>query len=149
MTSSEDDYFVALETVYEAVRDYARPEMDGLVRKLMYRLQRFPASGIYGNDYIFKTQWDEYCHEIQERLFGYSVDFAWDHTIAALIDDLIEHIPRRAAVLLSTFAAWELDEDEKLLGSFWPDGIGRVLKTGLNEVAGARNLLRFSPWKNE
>lgn len=151
MSSSEDedDYLGALESVYAAVRKYARPELDGLIRKAIHRLQRIPASGIYGDAYVYKTLWDEFCHEVQEGpfdlpgLFGGSTGVAWDEIIASHVNDLIEHTPRPAAVLLSTFAVWELDEDTKLLGSFWPHGIARVLKSGLDDQAGARNLLRF------
>ena len=149
-SEDEDDYLGALESVYEAVRKYARPELDGLIRKAIYRLQRIPASGIYGDAYIHKTLWDEFCHEVQKGPFDLpdpidrSTATLWDEIIASHVDDLIEHTPRRAAVLLSTFAVWELDEDTNLLGFFWPAGIARVLKSGLDDQAGARSLLRFN-----
>jgi hypothetical protein len=44
-------------------------------------------------------------------------------------------MPRHAAVLLSIFATWDLDEDDDLsiVGSVWPDGFHRVLRPLLNE----------------
>jgi hypothetical protein len=114
-----------------------------LGRKVIYRLQRIKASGIYGDDYNYKTLWDEYCQEAQsgpvELLAG-----AWHVTILPLLDDVVERIPRHAALLLSIAAAWELDEDDAgSIGAYWPDGIREVLRGRIREEAGQRNLYQF------
>jgi hypothetical protein len=44
---------------------YARAEFEALTRRVIYRLQRSKASGIFG-DYGYKTLWGEYCHEVQK-----------------------------------------------------------------------------------
>jgi hypothetical protein len=134
--------------IFAAVRAYARREFAALIPKVIYRLQRLPATGVYGDDYAFKTLWDEYCYEIQEGPFDLpgvlSPAGAWDHTIPAFLDDVIERIPHHQAILLSVFAAWELEvNDEKLIGSLWLDGIRQVLRSRLAEKAGERRLYRF------
>jgi hypothetical protein len=154
MSSLEDKYLVDFQSVYAAVRNYARPEMDNLRYIIKHRLQSARALGMYKN-YSHLTQWDEFCHEIQSGIYYLSVQqrhdipiSVWKEMIPFLIDGLIEHISRRSAVLLSIFAAWELNEAENLSGSFWPDGISRVLISGLEKEASDRDLFCFSPWRN-
>jgi hypothetical protein len=59
-------------------------------------------------------------------------------------------MPRHAAVLLSIFATWDLDEDDdlRIVGSVWPDGFHRVLRPLLNEQAGNRSLHHLGSWRN-
>lgn len=142
-----------LERTHKAVRAYARVEIDVLARKVIYRLQRFPASGIYGDEYKYKSLWDEYCHELQEGPhdlpgpFGNSPTEAWQMTMSPFINDVVDAVPQHSAVLLSIAAFWELDieEDEQLIGAVCSDDIGEVLLNRINEHAGARSLHRFDP----
>ena len=41
---------IHLEDTHKAVRAYARTEFAGLTRKVIHRLQRIEASGIFGDD---------------------------------------------------------------------------------------------------
>ncbi len=99
-----DEWIAALESTHDAVCAYARKEFQVLTRKVIYRLQRIRASGIYGDDYIYKTLCDEYCHEVQEGshdmpgLMGLpSIAGAWEMTLQPLLEDVIESVPRHAA----------------------------------------------------
>ena len=146
---SDDAWYKILEDTHKAVRVFARIEVEGLSRKVIHSLQRQHSSGIFGDDYIYKTLWDEYCHEVQEGPHD-ALESAWELTIGQVVDDIIERIPRHVAVLLSIFAAWELCEGDEpeLVGSIWTDGLNRVLQRQLAEDAGVRNLHRFGPWRN-
>jgi len=146
---SEDDWMRLLESTHEAVCDFARTEFAALARKAIHRLQRIPASGIFGDDYIYKTLWDEYCHEIQEGSHEL-LECAWEQSLETVLDAVVENIPGHSAVLLSVFAAWDLDEqdDPALIGAVWPAGIKRVLHEGISEHAGMRNLDHLGPWRD-
>lgn len=145
----DDAWDEIFESTHKAVRVFARIEIEALSRRVIHRLQRRHLTGIFGDDYIYKTLWDEYCHEVQEGPHD-ALESAWELTIGQIVDHVIENIPHHVAVLLSIFAAWELcDADEpEFVGSIWPDGLKRVLLGQLAEDAGARNLHRFGPWRN-
>ena len=144
-----DEWQRSFENTHKAVCAFARIEIDGLKRRVIHRLQRIDASGIYGDDYAYKSLWDEYCHEVQEGPHD-QLESAWKMTIEPLLDDVVERIPRHAAVLLSIFATWELGEedDPDCVGSVWSDGLKRLLQGRLAEQAGTRNLHRFGRWRN-
>jgi len=146
---ANDDWHLVLESTHEAVRIFARIEVEALTRKVIHRLQRVHSSGIFGDDYIYKTLWDEYCHEAQNGPHEL-LENAWEMTIATVLDDVVEQVPRHSAVLLSIHAAWELDEHDaaKMLGSVWPDGIKRLVQDGLGEKAGMRKLHHLGPWRD-
>ena len=148
LNSSDENWEAVLDNTYEAVCAYARTECAALVRKVIYRLQRVAATDIYGDDYIYKTLWDEYCHEVQEGPHDFLED-AWEQSISTWIDEVIDRIPQHQAVLLSVFAARELDEgdDPNIVGSYWPDGIRQLLEGKLAEEAGCRGLDHLGPWR--
>lgn len=145
----DETHSIMLENVYKEVRAYARIEFAALTRKLIHRMRRVEASGLFGDAYIYKTLWDEYCHEVLEGPHDF-LESVWDETIPRFIDDVVGRIPHHSAVLLSIFAAWELDEDDDpgIVGAFWPDGIHRVLRPLLNEQAGKRGMHHLGPWRN-
>ncbi|WP_420723941.1 hypothetical protein [Hwanghaeella sp. LZ110] len=146
-----NDWLVAFENAHEALRAYSRIEVEALVRRVVYRLQRIHASGIYGDDYAYKTLWDEWCHEVQERPHDDQVDRAWDQTFYPILDDVIDRVPRHAAVLISAFAIWELEDNDNpiSIGSLWIEGIREILKVRLREQASTRRLNHLGPWRNE
>ena len=146
---TDENWDAVLENTHKAVRAYARIELEGLTRRVIYRLQRIAASGIYGDDYAYKSLWDEWCHEVLEGSHDL-LDDAWTQTLCPILDDVIDRLPRHAAVLLSVFAACELDEDNDLdlIGSFWSDGVQRVLQAELDRHAGMRHLDHLGPWRN-
>ena len=146
---TDDSCYTVLVNTHEAVLAYARIELEGLTRRVIYRLQRINASGIYGNDYAYKSLWDEWCHEVQEGPVDL-LDYAWTQTLCPILDDVIDRLPHHVAVLLSVFAAWELDEgnDPNFIGLFWPDGVQRVLQAELDRHAINRRLDHLGPWRN-
>lgn len=146
---SDENWQLVLENTHDAVRTFARAEFAALSRKAIHRLQRIEASGIYGDDYVYKSLWDEYCHEVQEGPHDLLV-CAWDLTLENVMNDVIERIPRQVAVLLSIFAAWDLDEEDEvdLVGSVWPEGLKRVLQIRIAQWAGQRDLDHLGPWRN-
>jgi hypothetical protein len=82
---------------------------------------------------------------VQEGPFdapGPSPSSAWEQTLEPILSDIIKGIPHHAAVLLSIFAAWELDEDEDTehIVAVWPDGMKQLLQRELAEEAGERTL---------
>ena len=135
-----------LESTHQAVRTYARVEFEVLTRRVIFRLQRFRASGIFGDDYAYKTLWDEYCHEVQQGPHDL-LQGVWEGTMSPFLDDVIERLPSHVAVLLSIFAVWELEEHDEacIVGAVWPDGIRSVLRSEVAALAGKRSLDRFSP----
>ena len=145
-----ESQYTALGNTHKAVRDYAWIEFEGLCRRVIFRLQRINASGIYGDDYAYKSLWDEWCHEVQKGPHDL-LESAWEQTITPFLDDVIERIPRHSATLLSIFAAWELGEDLEamdIVGSYRPDDIRRVLQNRLAEQAGKRSIYHLGPWRD-
>ena len=134
-----------LENTHSAVCAYARVEIETLARKVIYRLQRTPASGIYGDDYAFQRLWDEYCYEVQEgphNLPGVlSPEDAWEELLPQFMQAVIERIPKHVAVLLSVYAAFELDDrNNQAADASWPGGVEQVLKGRVSELAGQRGI---------
>lgn len=129
------------EATQAAVRKYARIEIQALTRKVIFRLQRIPASGIFGDVYAYKSLWDEYCHEMQQGPHEI-LHHAWDQTLDPIIDELIDRIPKHSAALLSQYSTLDIDEaeDSDLDEAVWPEGMRVVLSKRLSEQAGLRNL---------
>ena len=133
------------EATQAAVRKYARTEIQALTRKVIFRLQRISASSIFGDEYAYKSLWDEYCHEVQQGPHD-ELSYAWDQTLEPIIKEIVDRVPKHSAVLLSQFYALDLDEeDNNLAGAIWPDGLRLVLHRRLSEQAGLRNLERLGP----
>jgi hypothetical protein len=126
--------------------EFAAAAYLALARKVIFRLQRIKASGIYGDDYQHKTMWDEYCHEVQEGPHDL-LQSAWDDTVDSIIESVIEAIPRHEAVLLTIRAVCDQDrEDEMQLGTqVAPDLMRNSLRQAVDEMAGARHMSRFDP----
>jgi hypothetical protein len=97
--------------VHDAVLTFARTAYDGLVRKVIARLQWRTASGVYGDDYHHKTLWDEYCHEVQlgPHMF---LEGAWDISIEPVLDEIVPSVSSEIAALLMIAALWDLDEPD-------------------------------------
>ncbi len=61
MSSLKNEDQEELEALGKAVRAFARFEIKALARKMIYQLQRFPASGLF-EVRGFKTLWDAFCY---------------------------------------------------------------------------------------
>jgi hypothetical protein len=146
MSSSESEILEELETLGKAVRTFARFEIQALARKLIYQLQRFPASGIF-EDRRFKTLWDEFCYNSQEGPFDLpdvgeiSIARAWKQTLDGFLEELLGRIPAHIAPLLSNYAVWELDGT---VAGVWTDGIKEILQNQLTAYAADRPLGRLA-----
>ena len=143
---TDDQWREYLDEVHDAVLKYGEVEFQGLVRRAIYRLQRFPASGVYGDAFAYKTLWDEWCHEVQEGPH-YLLESAWDHTLSTFLKDVIDRVPAHARELLSKYAQWELS-----LGSGWElenlpelEGTLRLLRNRVSDVAGSRDIWHLQP----
>jgi hypothetical protein len=138
MSDPDHDWIDALERTHRAVREFARSEFSAYARKIVYRMQRFPASGTYGCDVKHKTLWDEFCYETQNGPLE-ELRRAWDQTLGPNVDEMIQSIPATTAVLLSIFSCWELEGSLDLCRSLWPDGMKEVLKQSLIKEAMSRS----------
>ena len=106
MDEEEQQEFEWLHDVRKSVSTYAASRFEAYARKVIYRLQRLKASGIFGDDHNYKTVWDEYCYEIQEGPHGL-LEQAWDHVIGNLLAEVVSKIPHDEAVLLSIAVEYE------------------------------------------
>src|SRR4051794_1514275 len=85
---------------HTAVLVFASTAYETLARRVIFRLQRIKATGIYGDDYQHRTLWDEYCHEVQEGPYE-PLESAWEAAIDPILDSLIQKISPHEAVLLT------------------------------------------------
>ncbi len=129
---------------HRAVRKFADAANASLARKVVFRLQRMKASGIYGDDFLHKTLWDEYCHEVQNGPVR-QLEWAWDLTIDQILGPVAENVPPYEGALLTIAALWDLHAELPEDVTFDPDLIGRNLRRAVAEIAGKRDLARFDP----
>lgn len=130
-----------LETLGIAIRTFGRFEIQALARKLIYQLQRFPASGIF-EERGFRTLWDEFCFNSQEGPFDLPEvgEGGWDQTLDGFLDELVARIPAHKAPLLSIYAAWQLNGTFADVGT---DGIKEIMRNQFTSYAMERSLARF------
>ena len=143
---TDDEWHEYLDEAHNAVLKYGEVEFQGLVRRAIYCLQRFPASGIYGDGFAYKTLWDEWCHEVQEGPHDL-LESAWDHTLSTFLKGVIDRIPAHARELLCKYAQWELSlgsgrELEDLPES---ESVLELLRDRVSETAGNRNIDHLQP----
>lgn len=128
-----------------AVRRYGWERFAVLARRVIYRLQRLDASGIYGDDYRHKTLWDEFCHEVQWEPHD-QLDSAWDMTIRPFLEAVIAPLSdnEKRVLFFATDEADELNEDvvDPIVDD---DVLLRGVLDELQRLAGKRNLDRFDP----
>lgn len=131
----ESDYVLA-----RAARAWGRQALAGRARRLIYRLQRLPATGIYGNDEGLRTVWDEYCFEVRNGP-TYGLEWAWQSLIGPHVTALGSPGDDALGVVLSAAAAFELadpafDHDP----GHYPDLIEKGIMSILNGMAAERRL---------
>jgi hypothetical protein len=131
-----------------AVLEFAATRFQTLARKVVFRLQRNAATGIYGDDYQHKTMWDEYCHEIQNGPYDL-LESPWNTTIDSICDSVVKAVPSSEAALLTIRAMWDLDREDEGHSTtvlVAPDLIRCNLRQAVIELAAARNIWRFDPY---
>lgn len=126
-----------------AVRRFSAAACERLARKVVFRLQRQPATGIFGDAIFPRSLWDEYCYEAQEGPHE-QLTSAWDQLLNPLIQFLVDAIPQEEAVLLSIGAAWELGEHDLELddGASFPELIRDNVRRHVVEIAADRRMAR-------
>ena len=143
---TDDEWFEYLNNTHGAVLKFGKNEIQGLVRRAIYRLQRVDASGIYGDAYTYKTLWDEWCHEAQEGPHDL-LEEAWNHTLSTYLKDVIDRIPPHTCVLLSKYAQWELGLSfgSELMDLPETESILELLRNRVSNVAGSRSIDHLQP----
>lgn len=118
MTGLDGFWIGILTASRRAAMEYGREEFAALARKVIFRLRRLPASGIYDDGRLHRTLWDEYRHEV-EHGSDEKVEWAWDQTLKPILDDIIDRIIPHSAKLLSVYAASMQDEvdDAEVIGT--------------------------------
>ena len=139
-----DEWYEYLNDIHEAVLKYGEVEFGSLVRSAIYRLQRVAASGIYGDDFTYRSLWDEWCHEVQEGPHEL-LEWAWDNTLSTVLMDVIDRVPQQARVLLFKYAQWELslDSGQNVRDLADTNSILQLLRNRINHVASIRNIDQF------
>lgn len=89
MTDSKDPY----DDVIGAADHFADWTYGRLARKVVHAMQRFEATGIFGDDHGCRTLWDEYCHERHHGPHE-ALEAAWDGTITPYIDHALATLSR-------------------------------------------------------
>jgi len=91
-------------------------------------MRRFPASGIYRDEFKHKTLWEEYRHEQDNGPSEPLVVMGWNETLKPYFDEVLKSFRADTAILLSIYSVWELEGPLEICGSIWPDGIKEVLE---------------------
>ncbi len=97
--ATDEDRLADLEAIHKAVLTYGQVEFEALARRVIHHLQRMPASGIFGDDFRYRSIWDEWCHEVQEGPHEL-LEHAWDDAILPIINATLESIPAHVETLL-------------------------------------------------
>jgi hypothetical protein len=151
VTDNQTHHDKLLAASHAAVIQFGAFRLSALARTTIWHLRRIPASGIWGDDYAFRTLWDEFCHEVQEGPFDmpatdlspWSLSSAFEMTIRPFVDELLEKLSRAEAVLLTLYVIDDLEGVEKaeLAGSVYKDALAGKVIDILREAAGSRDLL--------
>lgn len=128
----------------DAAITFALKEWPRLARKVAYRMQRIPASGIFGDDYRHRTLWDEFCHEVKNGPHD-QLEEAWEITLDGIMAGVVDDLPPHVAAVLTIDADLEYEAAGDS-GTIWRDGLLRALEGHARELAAARSLHRFEVW---
>ncbi|MEQ8399242.1 hypothetical protein [Thalassobaculum sp.] len=130
---------------HRAARRFSATAHARLARKVVFRLQRLAASGVFGDDLRAKSVWDEYCYEAQHGPTD-ALTSAWDQVLTPTIASVVARLPREEAVLLSIGAAWDLEEFELDLGDgvVAPELIRSNVLRYIDQIAMDRRIERLS-----
>jgi hypothetical protein len=120
---------------------FARGEWPRLARKVVYRMQRIPASGSFSEDYRHRTLWDEYCHEVQNGPHGI-MEEAWEVAVDGILAGVVDGLPPHSAAVLTIDAEAEFANGDEP-GPIWRDGLIDRLRRQVSGPAADRDLDRF------
>lgn len=131
------------EAAQTAVFNLAEEVKQRAARRLVHRLQRIFASGIYGDDYRYRSLWDEFCHEQQNG--PYFDEDVWDETLEGLLQAEVERLTPGEFEIVWLASVPEV-EDLKTAPRVQAD-IRRELRSALAALASKRGLERFEVWE--
>lgn len=158
VTNDQTHHDELLAASHAAVIQFGAVRFSALARTTIWHLRRTPASGIWGDDYAYRTLWDEVCHEVQEGPFdmpatdlsSWSISSAFDLMIRPYVDTLLEKLLREEAVLLTLYAIDDLDNAEKaeLAGYINSEAMESEVMALIREEAGHGDLFPSGPHRN-
>lgn len=112
---------------------FAHCELTLAARRVVYRLRRMKASGIYGDDHGHHNCWDEFCYEVENGPTS-ALEWAWDATVQPLISDVVNRLPEHVALFLSWhLASFEEEEPDEAIRD---DLLGEGILSAMKEMAG-------------
>jgi hypothetical protein len=125
-----------------AARSIGQRRIEAMSRQVVHRLQRLPASGIFGDGAGLRTVWDEFCFDQQQGPAS-MLEWAWDSVIDPIIAELVAAIHVDEQYLLTVAAGWQHGEFDL------PDGrydelIRQAVRSGLVGSALDRSLYRLT-----
>lgn len=120
--------------LWKATWRFSDTRIQALARKVIHGLQRMPASGIFGDDYRFKSVWDEYCREVQEGPHP-MLEGAFDQTVDPMLAWQVEHLDQSERQLLEIALAE---------GAVEPGDIAMAVRMSLRGIAINRDLSKFA-----
>lgn len=126
-----------------AVFNLAEEVKQRAARRLVHRLQRISASGIYGKDYRYRSVWDEFCHEQQNG--PYFDEDVWDEALEGLLQAEVERLTPGEFEIVWLASVPEV-EDLKTAPRVQAD-IRRELRAALEAFGSTRDLERFEVWE--
>ncbi|VVT00754.1 hypothetical protein [Erythrobacter sp. EC-HK427] len=115
---------------------FSDSRIQALARKVITAMQRMPASGIFGDDYRFKSVWDEYCREVQEGPHP-MLEAAFDQTVDPMIAWQVDRLEQSERQLLEMALAEGAKE--------WGD-IAMAVRKSLQGIAIDRDLSKFATY---
>lgn len=82
-----------------AIIRFCLAELRAAGRRMRHRLQRFPATDIYGDDHRHRTLWDELRFEVENGP-TLELEAAWEDALRPMARDVIEHMPAHTQALI-------------------------------------------------
>ena len=125
-----------------AVFNLAEEVKQRAARRLVHRLQRISASGIYGDDYRHRSLWDEFCHEQQNG--PYFDEDIWGDTLEGLLQSEVERLTPGEIEIVWLAALPEV-EDLKTAPRSHAE-VRQEFRSALENLASTRNLERYEVW---
>ena len=119
--------------LWKAAWLFSDTRIQALLREVIHGLQPMPASGILGDDYRFKSVWDEYCREAQEGPHP-MLEAAFDQTVDPMIAWHIDQLDHSERQLLETALAEGAEE--------WDD-VATAVRKSFQGIAIDRDLSKF------